>query len=463
MTATRDRQEALEVDQASNGTGGVLDATTVADMQKAFAARPENQIAQNAVTQTSVDHIALNRQVVNTTDHTFSTVLDDWKVTAQGQSGRCWAFAGMNLRRVGAKKKMNLKEFEFSQTFVLFWDKLERSNYFLEAIIETVDDPLDDRTVGFLLDRPLEDGGQWNMFVALVEKHGLVPKALMPETQSSSATRRMNQILYTILRQGAHEIRASRREGASVEALRDTKDEVVAKIHRVLCIHLGTPPSTIQWQWTDREGNFHRDDKMTPQEFAAKYVTLPVADYVCLVHDPRPDHPFNRTYTVKYLGNVVGGKPVTYLNVDIDLMKSLTREALEAGEPVWFGCDVGKMMHRNLGLWDANLYQLDDLYGLDIGLDKPGRLLYHDTLMTHAMLFTGVDAFDGGVRRWRVENSWGEKSGVRGYFTMNDNWFSEYVFEIATQQEMLSPDLQAALEQDPIVLPAWDPMGALAR
>ena len=463
MTATRDRRATGDAATTMNGTEGALGAETLEALQTGFRSIPGNSIAQNAVTRTSVDHVTLNRQVVNATDHTFSTVLDDWKVTSQGQSGRCWAFAGMNLLRVGAKEKMDLKEFEFSQTFVLFWDKLERSNYFLEAIIETVDRPHDDRTVGFLLDRPLEDGGQWNMFVALIQKHGLAPKAMMPETQSSNATRRMNQILYTLLRQGARDIREARAAGATINALRERKDETLERIHRVLSIHLGTPPGKIQWQWTDRDGEFHRDEEMTPQEFARKYITLPVEDYVCLVHDPRPDHPLNHTYTVEYLGNVIGGKPVTYLNVEVDLMKDLARRSIEDGEPVWFGCDVGKMMHRGLGLWDADLYQLDELYGIDFDLDKPGRLLYHDTLMTHAMLFTGVDAIDDGVRRWRVENSWGEKTGVKGYFTMNDNWFAEYVFEIATRREMLPAELQDALDLEPIVLPAWDPMGALAR
>ena len=459
MTATRDRRETQEV----QSTTGDLSAATLDAFAQDFDARTGNRIAQNAVTQTTVDHIALNRQVVNATDHTFSTVLDDWKVTAQGRSGRCWAFAGMNLLRVGAKQKMHLREFEFSQSYVLFWDKLERSNYFLEAIIETADDPLDDRTVGFLLDRPLEDGGQWNMFVALVNRHGLVPKAVMPETQSSSSTRRMNQILNTTLRQGAQDLRELRAGGASIDDLRERKNEILTAAHRILSIHLGTPPASFNWQWKDRSSDFHRDGEVTPQEFAEKYVTLPIDDYVCLVHDPRPGHELNRTYTVQYLGNVVGSKPVTYLNVEVDLMKDLARRSIEEGEPVWFGCDVGKMMHRNLGLWDADLYELDDLYGLAFDLDKPGRLLYHDTLMTHAMLFTGVDTVGDDIRRWRVENSWGEKAGVKGYFTMNDNWFAEYVFEIATRKEMLPVELRSALELEPIVLPAWDPMGALAR
>lgn len=449
-----------------NGQGAeakALNGEQLAAFKQGFESNPVYRMAQNAVTRTSVDHVALNRDVVNSTTDSFSTVLDDWTVTAQGRSGRCWAFAGLNLLRVGAMKKMNLKKFEFSQAYIQFWDKLERANYFLEAIIETAGLPLDDRTVAFLLDRPLEDGGQWNMFVALVAKHGLVPKAQMPETQSSGSTRRMNQILLSLLRQAARDLRELHASGAGADDLQARKEEALAAVYRILTVHLGTPPETVEWQWTDRSGSFHRDGMMSPQEFAQEYVSIPIDNYVCLVHDPRPEHPVGRTYTVQYLGNVVGAEPVIYLNIDLDLMKETARQVIESGEPVWFGCDVGKMMHRSLGIWDANLYELGPLYGVDFALDKADRLHHHDTLMTHAMLFTGIDVADSEVRRWRVENSWGEKAGNKGFFTMNDNWFGEYVFEIAARRDLLPPDIQTALDTEPIVLPPWDPMGALAR
>jgi bleomycin hydrolase len=444
-------------------SAGAISSGQLSELRDAFEANRRWRNAQNAVTQVSVDDVALNRAVVNTTDHTFSHLLDDWAVTNQKMTGRCWMFAGLNLFRVGAMQKMGLKEFEFSQAYTLFYDKLERSNYVLEAMIELADRPLDDRTVAFLLDRPLEDGGQWNMFVNLVRKHGLVPKAFMPETESSSNTRRLNSILWYKLREGARTLRERRAMGASVEDLREAKLGMMAEIHRILCIHLGTPPATIEWQWTDSDGNFHRDEVMKPQQFAERYITIPLDEYVCLVHDPRRTSPLGRTYTVEYLGNVVGGEIVTYLNVDAELMKQIARDTIVGGEPVWFGCDVGKMMRRDLGLWDRELFEFEAVYEASFSLDKAERLDYHETLMTHAMLFTGVDVADGVSRRWRVENSWGEENGKKGFFVMNDNWFSEYTFEIAARRSMLPEALQAALDQPPIVLPAWDPMGALAR
>ncbi len=438
---------------------GTLSAADTELLRKDFAANPAYRMAQNAVTRVSIDDVAINREVVNSTDHSLSVLLDDWKVTNQEHSGRCWLFAGLNLLRVGAMRKMNLKDFEFSQNYAMFWDKIERANYFLEAIIETADRDIDDRTVAHLLETVADDGGQWNMFVAIVAKHGLVPKSVMPETQSSSNTDRMNASLRTILRQGARSVRAAAARGA--EAARAEKADLLRVVYRVLCIHLGTPPDRFDWQWTDKDREFHRDGVLTPVEFAQRYVDLPVGDYVCLVHDQR--NPTGRTYTVQYLGNVLGAPPVSYLNVEMQLIKDITAAALRAGEPVWFGCDVGKMMSSEYGIWDTGLYDLAGVYDTEFTLAKADRLLYHETQMTHAMLFTGVDLVDGRTRRWRVENSWGADRGKDGFYTMNDSWFDEYVFEIAARRDALPAELRAALDVEPVVLPAWDPMGALAR
>ena len=440
---------------------GTLAAADLERLRKDFSANPAYRLAQNAVTRVTVDDVALDREIVSSIDHSLSTTLDDWKVTNQERSGRCWLFAGLNLLRVGVMRKTGIKDFEFSQNYAMFWDKLERANYFLEAIIETADRDLDDRTVAYLLESAASDGGQWNMFAALVAKHGLVPKSYMPETQSSSDTARMNSVLRYQLHQGARAVRAAAAEDP--EIARAVKAEVMQAVYRVLCIHLGTPPERFDWQWTDKDKQFHRDGVLTPQEFAASYVDLPVSEYVCLVNDPRPSSPTARTFTVEYLGNVVGGPPVTYLNVDMQVIKDVAAATIQGGEPVWFGCDVGKMMSSDYGFWDTGLYDLPLVYDTGFDLDKAARLAYHESAMTHAMLFTGVDVLDGETRRWRVENSWGSDRGQDGFYTMTDSWFGQYVFEIAARRSVLPAELQGALETEPIVLPAWDPMGALAR
>ena len=441
------------------------DALTHEDLSRLrseFEASPSNRLMQNAVTQHDVNDIALDRSVVTGATHSFSISLDDWNVTNQAKSGRCWMFAGLNLFRAASKNVLKVKQFEFSQNYLMFWDKIERANFLLEAIIETADKPVDDRTVAWLLQRPISDGGQWDMFVNLVKKHGVVPKSVMPETESSGNSERMNFILNYQIRQGAKRIRDLYASEAGLDQMRQAKKETLRVIYRVLCIHLGTPPNRFNWQWTDKDGQFHRDGEVTPLQFAGKYVVTPIDEIVCLVHDPRETSPMGRTFTVAYLGNVVGGSLVKYLNVDIHLMKDIALRLLQDGQPVWMGCDTGKQMHRQLGLWDARLFDYPGVYGADFSLDKAGRLEYHQTRMTHAMVFTGVDVVDGRPRRWRVENSWDDKVGDKGFFLMNDTWIDDYMFEIATPKSYLPADLQKALDLTPIVLPPWDPMGSLA-
>ncbi|MAQ12550.1 MAG: aminopeptidase [Chloroflexi bacterium] len=448
----------------TNNTGtGALTRDRVAGFRESFDADPNKKLVQNVVTQHDVNDIALSRSIVTESPHSFSIVLDDWGVTNQARSGRCWMFAGLNLCRVDTRNVLNVKEFEFSQNYLMFWDKLERANFVLEAIIETAGRPVDDRTVAFLLRNPISDGGQWDMFTALVAKHGVVPKTAMEETESSANSARMNSSLNYQIRQGAKRIRHAYVDESGLDELRSIKDQTLKVIYDVLCIHLGTPPTEVDWQWKDKDGEFTRAGKLTPQDFAAQYLQTDIHSYVSLVHDPRETSPEGATFTVEYLGNVVDAPAIKYLNVDIQLMKDIALKMLQDGKPVWMGCDTGKQMHRDLGLWDADLFDYASVYGANFSMNKAERLEYHQTAMTHAMMFTGVDVVDGVPRRWRVENSWDDKVGNKGFFLMNDSWFAEYMFEIAVPREYLPPELQKALELEPVVLPAWDPMGSLAN
>jgi len=439
-----------------------LDAAQLERWVKEFEAEPRNRLLQNALTRTKVDELALDHRVGVSVERSMSHQLDDWAVTNQKKSGRCWMFAGLNLLRVGAAAKLGVKDFEFSQSYLQFWDRLEKANFWLEQVLATADRDVDDRTVAHLMATPAEDGGQWNMFVALVRKHGLVPKSVMPETVSSSATAALNRDLSAVLRQAGRDLRAQVAKGACDDDIASSKRETLAVVHRMLSLHLGTPPERFWWQWRDDAKAFHRHGLLTPLEFADAYLTVPLDDYVCIVHDPRASSPVGRTFTVEALGNVVGAPPVTYLNVEIDLMKRLAMESIVDGEPVWFGCDVAQMYDPEQGVWDASLYDYDSLYGHTTTLGKADRLLHRATAMTHAMLLTGVDVLDGAPRRWRVENSWGDEKADKGFWTMNDTWFAEHVFETAVRRNALPAQLREQLDTEPVVLPAWDPMGALA-
>lgn len=431
--------------------------------QTAFAGDPKNRLALNAVTKNPVHAVALNRQVVAGTDHTYSHALKSNDATAQGSSGRCWLFAGLNLFRVEAMKRLNVEKFELSQSYLMFWDKLEKSNYFLESILDTLDESTDGRLIMFLLQSPIQDGGQWDMFVNLVTKYGVVPKTAMPETDSSGSSWIMTALATAKLREDAAELRRMRAAGAGIEALRARKVEMMAEIYRMLAIHLGEPPREFFWQWRDKDDAFHRDGAITPQDFFKRYVQVDLDSTACLIHCPTADKPFNKLYTISYLGNVAEGEIIRYLNVDLAVFKQAAVNQIVAGKPVWFGCDVGKMLERDLGILNMDLYDYGLVYGTTFKANKAERVDYGQSVMTHAMVFTGVDLdAEGKPRKWRVENSWGDKLGDKGFLVMSDAWFDEYLYEVAVEKQFVPAELLPILKTEPVRLPPWDPMGALA-
>lgn len=423
---------------------------------------PSARLARNAVTEVGIQKAALEHAKVTQVRTSMSNRLDKWPVTAQGKTGRCWLFASLNLMRATTMEKLGVKDFEFSQNYAMFWEKFERANYFLQSMINLADQPLDSRLVQYLLADVLQDGGQWDMLAAVYQKHGVVPKEVMPETVDSSDTDKMNTQLRILLRTSALRLRELAQSGASETELLNAKEQILADVYRILTISLGVPPKEFDWQWEDSEGNFHRSGVMTPARFYQEFVGIDLADYVCLVDDPRTEHAKGRTMTVEYLGDVVGGQPILYLNCDISLMKKLAAESILSGDPVWFGCDVGAMSSRERGLMVNDLYDYSSLLGVNLNTTKEERVLSGQSLMTHAMLLTGVDLVDGDPRRWRVENSWGDQVGDKGFFTMDDSWFTEYVFEVVVKKAALPEELRGALQGSPLVLPAWDPMGSLA-
>jgi len=428
-----------------------------------FTEKPRNLLALNAVTRGDADEAALNREAVTRIDHTYSHLIKTGTVTSQGQTGRCWMFAGLNMLRVHAMGKFNLDDFEFSQPYLMFYDKLEKGNWFLENIIETRGMERDSRTVMWLLGNIIPDAGQWDMFANLVKKYGVVPKKTMPETKSSMTSRTMNNNLKAKLRQCAKDLRNMHSAGHTVEELRETKHGMLNEYYRMLRIHLGAPPTSFTYEWRDRDDQYHREGPLTPHEFYRRFVDVDLDRYVCLINSPTEDKPYHKMYTVKYLGNIVGSQSVTYLNVPIETMIDTAKQMVIDNHPVWFGADAGKAKNRDLGVFDTEIYDYDTLYGTKLQLDKAERLDYGHSKMTHAMVFTGVNIEpDGHPMKWRVENSWGPKLGDKGFYTMTTPWFREYLYEVLVEREYLPAELLPVLETEPIVLNPWDPMGALA-
>ena len=417
-------------------------------------------LARNAATQVGIQAASLNREKIQHTSTAVSHRLDDWKATSQKKSGRCWLFSSLNFLRSRARESLGVKNFEFSQSYVFFWDKFERANWFLTDIIATSDEPVDGRLVQFLLGDVLGDGGQWDMAVSVYMKYGLVPKEVMPESEASTNSRPMNARLRAVLHIGALRLREA---GASAEEVDTQRRKILADVWKILVVCLGEPPVRFNWQWRDDEGNFHRDGEVTPHEFYERHVGLDLSEYICLVDDPRPENPKGSMETVEHLGNVVGGRPIRYLNAPVEEIKRIAAAQIAAGEAVWFGADVSQPYDRGLGFFVTGIHDYDGLFDVDFSSTKLERVRSGESAMDHAMLFTGVDLDEAGQpRAWRVENSWGDEPGDSGFFTMDDQWFTDNVFEVVVPKSALPEDLAAAVDSEPIVLPAWDPMGTLA-
>ncbi|KQL51482.1 aminopeptidase [Heyndrickxia shackletonii] len=421
------------------------------------------RIVKNAVIRNGIDAVAENSDAVVAMNHVFSDEIETGKVSNQKQSGRCWMFAALNTFHHKMNREFQLKDFELSQNYINFWDKFEKANYFLESVLETANEPLDGRLVSWILATPQQDGGQWDMFVSLVKKYGVVPKQAMPETFQSSSSMRLNAILNTKLREDAVKLRDLHRKGEAAAALNQAKEEMLSEIYKILTLSLGEPPKTFNFEYRNKEKEFHRDLSITPHQFYEKYIGLNLDDYVSIINAPTQDKPYGKTYTVQFLGNVVEGKQIKYLNVDMETMKELAIKQIQDNESVWFGCDVGKSSNKDHGIMDLDLYDYETTLGIQFSMTKAQRLDYKGSVMTHAMVLTGVNLVEGKPNRWKVENSWGEKVGNKGYFVMSDKWMDEYTYQIVINKKYLSDELKKAWEQDPIPLKPWDPMGSLAK
>lgn len=395
-------------------------------------------------------------------------------VTNQKASGRCWLFAATNQLRPNVVKKLNLKDFELSQAYLFFYDKLEKANYFLDQIVSTKDEAVESRLVQYLLTSPTEDGGQYSMFLNIVKKYGLLPKDLYNDTTySTTASRKLNALLTTKLREFAQQLRdalASSSDDHSI--VNSMRSDMQKEIFKMMSMFMGFPPvtptETFKWEYQDKDKNVHVLES-TPLQFAEEYCGLKLSENklpVSLINDPR--HEYGRLIKIDRLGNVIGGDDVLYLNVDNDTLSKLVVSRLQAGKAVFFGSHTPKYMDKKNGVMDIQLWNYKAI-GYDLKQDKQNRIKYNESLMTHAMLINACHLDESVSKdipvRYRVENSWGKDSGKDGYYVMTQQYFEEYCFQIVVDLEDLPQELAKAFvspSEPAIVLPLWDPMGALA-
>lgn len=409
----------------------------------------------NSVTNNSIKSLALNRENIGRYDHSFKYMVDVKGITDQKSSGRCWMFTSLNILRPKVMEKLNLDEFEFSTNYLYFWDILEKSNLFLEGIIETRELKTEDREVEWLFKNVVGDGGVWNSFTNLALKYGLVPKSVMHETMSSENTRMMIRLIRRKLREYAMELRSIK---GTNDVLRKHKAEMLKDIYKILAINLGEPPENFEWRYTDADGHISDIKKHTPKSFMEEVLgDIDFNEYIMLMDDPT--RPYYKMYEIQKDRNVSEGMNWRYINLPSNEIKKYALESIKNNEAMYFSCDVGKQLNKEEGLLDVNNYDYESLFGVKFDMNKKERILSRESGSSHGMALVGVDTDNKGIiTKWLLENSWGKQSGHKGYLTMTDAWFDEYMFRLVVLNKFIDEKTLNILKQDPVLLPPWDPM-----
>ncbi|KAL6454584.1 LAP3 Cysteine proteinase 1 [Candida maltosa Xu316] len=465
----------LEIADGSSETEiNPVSETSLTKWEDDFKAQTKNILTQNAFARNQiVDIIAkgnTNEQSLKDRylfNVTVDTIGSPSFLNNQKSSGRCWIFASSNVFRAHVIKDYNLKDdsFQISQSYLYFYDKLEKANFFLENIQDTVDEDLGSRLINYLFSAPVNDGGQWDMIVNLVNKYGLVPNEVFPDNAQSTNSSKLNYIVTEKLREYGLKLRDLIKGGAPKDVVTSFKASAVKSIYKTIALALGTPPKPTDefvWEFIDKDGKY-KSYKTNPLDFYKTHVKFDAGEHFSLIHDPRNE--YNKLYTVERLNNISGGKPIEYVNLEIDEIKKVAIKQLKDNEPIFFGSDVGKFSNSKTGILDTTAYDYSSAFDFNLEINKSQRLKVGSSQMTHAMVITGVhlDPETNKPVRWKIENSWGDESGDKGWFLMTDDWFNEYVFQIVTNKKYAPKkayDIWKSKEFN--VLPFYDPMGALA-
>ena len=429
-------------------------------LDKISAAYEDNaydKAISNALAGTSIATLAINADNAAMIDTHFSDRVRTKGITDQKSSGRCWLFTGLNVLRAKMIDKYGLPGMEFSQSYLFFYDQLEKANLFLQGVIDTRELPFEDRKVDWLFSNPLSDGGQFTGVSNLVSKYGVVPAEAMPETYQANNTSQMANLLKLKLREDGLELRKAYEKGSNKNALQKMKVAQLSEIYRMLALCLGEPVKEFEWTRCDKENNIVSRKTYTPKSFYDEFIGEDLENnYVMIMNDPCRE--YGKVYEIDYDRHVYDGHNWLYINLPVERIKEMAIASIKDNVAMYFSCDVGKFLNRSKGVLDIANFDYESLMGVKFGMDKKERVQTNASGSSHAMTLIAVDIVDGEPVKWMVENSWGPASGYKGCLIMTDEWFNEYMFRLVVEKKYVPEDILKMLEQAPEQLPAWDPM-----
>ena len=439
---------------AASHDGG-LSPEMLAQISATYEDNGYDRAISNALAGTSISVLALNADNAAMIDTHFSDRVKTKGITDQKSSGRCWLFTGLNVLRAKMIAKYDLPGMEFSQSYLFFYDQLEKANLFLQGVIDTRNLPFEDRQVDWLFSNPLSDGGQFTGVSNLITKYGLVPAEAMPETYQANNTSQMANLLKLKLREFGLELRAACK--ARPAELQEMKVRQLSEIYRILALCLGEPVKEFEWTRCDRDNNIVSRATYTPMSFYQEFIGEDLENnYVMIMNDPTRE--YGKVYEIDYDRHVYDGHNWLYINLPVERIKEMAIASIKDNVAMYFSCDVGKFYNSRKGTLDIANFDYASLMGVTFGMDKKQRVQTHASGSSHAMTLIAVDIVDGEPVKWMVENSWGSSSGYKGCLIMTDEWFDEYMFRLVVEKKYVPEDVLKMLDQDPIMLPAWDPM-----
>lgn len=440
---------------ASAQNNGGITPEMLSKFKSDYQDNSANRARHNAINGASIDKIAYNGEVRNNFDDHFSHKVETKGITDQKSSGRCWLFTSLNMLRSQAIAKHNLPKFTFSQVYSFFFDQLEKANLFLQGVIDTADEPMDNRQVEWLFSNPLSDGGTFCGAIDLLSKYGVVPSEVMVETEVANSTGAFSRHLATKLREDGLRLRQAKAKGADAAALEAMKTDQLSEIYKMLVYAYGQPPTEFTWTKRDAKGKAIETKKYTPLSFYQELLGNDLKNgYVMLMNDPSRE--YWKVYRINYDRHAYDGTDWTYVNVPMEEIKKAAIESIKDSTAMYFSCDVGKFMDRQKGVLDLDNYDYESLFDTKFGMNKAERIATKASASSHAMTLSGVDLDEKGQpKKWLIENSWGP-SGQNGYLIATDPWMDEYLFRLVIDKKYASPKVLKALKQEPVVLPSWD-------
>lgn len=442
---------------ASNPGGKGISEELMEELRGSYSCEGPTKALRNALNSNDLDKIAKNLDASDSFNMDFSNKVESKGITDQKSSGRCWLFTGLNVLRSQMMAKNDLPALELSQNYNFFYDQLEKSNLFLQGIIDTADKPMDDKMVDWLFSNPLSDGGQYTGLSDNIMKYGVVPAEVMHESYTANNTAKMRRLISLKLREDGLELRKMRADKAKANAIQARKKEMLKEIYRMLALSLGEPPVEFTWTRKNSKGDVIDTKKYTPLEFYNEYAGNDLkGDYVMLMNDPTRE--YYKVYEIDYDRHVYDGENWKYINLPIEEIKEIAIKSIKDSTMMYFSCDVGKFFDRDRGVLDLDNFDYESILGVQFGMDKADRIRTHASGSTHAMTLMAVDLDAKGVpQKWMVENSWG-KTANNGHVIMTDRWFDEYMFRLVANRKYIPEATLKLLDMKPIMLPAWDPM-----